>query len=353
MKRKWLWILPGAVLLAMVLVALPGPAQETGQTLQRAKALRQAELAKLQAERARIELDLEALDRDLARELAGLELGDAEEFAELEKEIAQELAYGKYGNTAFWVSADDDERGWLGVSISEVTADKAKELKLPAERGVLLTDVEADSPAAKAGLKSGDVITEFNGQRLEGTAQFTRLVRETPAGRTAQITYWRDGRSQSISVQLGERRSAFKMGPRDFDFKFEMPQLDRLRALPEIRAFSLLGGRPLLGIDAEDLSGQLGTYFGAPDGEGVLVRSVNEGSPAEKAGLKAGDVITQVNGERVRTTSDLREKLRAVTEKKTVVLGVLRNRSQVSVNVEIEPPKPVERKRIVSRRVLL
>jgi len=353
MKRKWLWILPGAVLLAMVLVALPGPAQETGQTLQRAKALRQAELAKLQAERARIELDLEALDRDLARELAGLELGDAEEFAELEKEIAQELAYGKHGNTAFWVSADDDERGWLGVSISEVTADKAKELKLPAERGVLLTDVEADSPAAKAGLKSGDVITEFNGQRLEGTAQFTRLVRETPAGRTAQITYWRDGRSQSISVQLGERRSAFKMGPRDFDFKFEMPQLDRLRALPEIRAFSLLGGRPLLGIDAEDLSGQLGTYFGAPDGEGVLVRSVNEGSPAEKAGLKAGDVITQVNGERVRTTSDLREKLRAVTEKKTVVLGVLRNRSQVSVNVEIEPPKPVERKRIVSRRVLL
>ena len=353
MKRKWLWILPGAVLLAMVLVALPGPAQETGQTLQRAKALRQAELAKLQAERARIELDLEALDRDLARELAGLELGDAEEFAELEKEIAQELAYGKHGNTAFWVSADDDERGWLGVSISEVTADKAKELKLPAERGVLLTDVEADSTAAKAGLKSGDVITEFNGQRLEGTAQFTRLVRETPAGRTAQITYWRDGRSQSISVQLGERRSAFKMGPRDFDFKFEMPQLDRLRALPEIRAFSLLGGRPLLGIDAEDLSGQLGTYFGAPDGEGVLVRSVNEGSPAEKAGLKAGDVITQVNGERVRTTSDLREKLRAVTEKKTVVLGVLRNRSQVSVNVEIEPPKPVERKRIVSRRVLL
>jgi len=353
MKRKWIWILPGVALLAMVLVALPGPAQETGETLRRAKTLRRAELAKLQAERAGIELDVAALERGLARELAGVELIEAEELAVLEQEIAQEMAHGKHGSAAFWVGTDDDERGWLGVSISEVTADKAKELKLPAERGVLLTDVEADSPAAKAGLKSGDVITEFNGQKVEGTAQFSRLVRETPAGRTAQITYWRDGRSQSISVQLGERRSAFKVGPRDFDFKFEMPQLDRLRVLPEIRAFSLLAGRPVLGIDAEDLSGQLGTYFGAPEGEGVLVRSVNEGSPAEKAGLKAGDVITQVNGERVKTISDLREKLRAGSEKKTVALGVLRNRSQVSVNVEIEAPKPVERKRLVSRRVLL
>ncbi len=350
MKRNWLWILPGAALLAMVLVALPGPAQEPDKTLRRAQALREAELAKLQAERAGIERELEALNRDLARSVVELELGEAEDLAELEYEIAQELAHGKHGTTGFWVS--DDDRGWLGVSISEVSADKAKELKLPAERGVLLTDVEANSPAAKAGLKSGDVITEFSGQRVEGTAQFARLVRETPGGRTAQITYWRDGRSQTISVQLGERRSAYDLG-RDFNFKFEMPQLDRLRVLPEIRAFGMLGGRPRLGIDAEDLSGQLGTYFGAPEGEGVLVRSVNEGSPAEKAGLKAGDVITQVNGERVKTVSELREKLRAAEEKKVVALGVLRNRSQVSVNVEIEPPRPVERRRVVSRRVLL
>jgi S1-C subfamily serine protease len=308
MKNKWFWILPVAALLA---IALPGPA---------------------------------------AQELAARKVIRAELLAAIEQEVARERELAQ-GATGFWFS-DDDDRGWLGVSISEVTADKAKELKLPAERGVLLTDVEADSPAAKAGLKSGDVITEFNGQKVEGTAQFRRFVRETPAGRTVQLTYWRDGRSQTASVQLGQARSAFHMRPKDFNFHFQMPQLDRLRVMPELKLFSM--GRPLLGIDAEDLSGQLGGYFGAPDGEGVLVRSVNEGSPAEKGGLKAGDVITQVNGERVKSVSDLREKLRAGAEKKTFALGVLRNRSQVTVNVEIEPPKPaVDRKRIVSRRVLL
>jgi len=314
MKNKyWFWILPVAALLAIALVALPGPA---------------------------------------AQELAARKVIRAELLAAIEQEVARERELAQ-GATGFWFS-DDDDRGWLGVSISEVTADKAKELKLPAERGVLLTDVEADSPAAKAGLKSGDVISEFNGQKVEGTAQFRRFVRETPAGRSVQLTYWRDGRSQTASVTLGQARSAFRVMPKDFNFKFEMPQLDQLLVLPELSGRSLFMGRPLLGIDAEDLSGQLGAYFGAPDGEGVLVRSVNEGSPAEKGGLKAGDVITQVNGERVKSVSDLREKLRAGAEKKTFALGVLRNRSQVTVNVEIEPPKPaVDRKRIVSRRVLL
>ena len=354
MKNKWFWILPVAALLAIALVALPGPAaQDIRQELRRAEASIRAKLARLQAEKSRIKSDVSAQKREIEAEVAAAlaveQAALAEELAAIEQEVAGERVLTQ-GATGFWFS-DDDDRGWLGVSISEVTADKAKELKLPAERGVLLTDVEADSPAAKAGLKSGDVITEFNGQKVEGTAQFSRLVRETPAGRTVQLTYWRDGRSQSASVQLGQARSAFHMRPKDFNFHFEMPQLDRLRVLPELKLFSM--GRPLLGIDAEDLSGQLGGYFGAPEGEGVLVRSVNEGSPAEKGGLKAGDVITQVNGERVKTVSDLREKLRAGAEKKTFALGVLRNRSQVTVNVQIEQPKPVERKRLVSRRVLL
>jgi len=69
----------------------------------------------------------------------------------------------------------------------------------------------------------------------------------------------------------------------------------------------LFGGQPRLGIDAEEISGQLGAFFGAPDGEGILVRDVNSGSPAEKAGVKAGDVITSLNGERIRTVGELRE----------------------------------------------
>ena len=111
----------------------------------------------------------------------------------------------------------------------------------------------------------------------------------------------------------------------------------------------LAGGGPRLGIDAEDLSGQLGAYFGAPDGEGVLVRSVNSGSAAEKAGVKSGDVITSLDGDRIRSVGDLREKLADKREDKTVKLGVLRNKSETSLTVEMPPP-PAKSLGIVSRR---
>jgi S1-C subfamily serine protease len=92
--------------------------------------------------------------------------------------------------------------GYLGLITQEITADKAKELKLRAVRGVFVTDIVADSPAAKAGMKKGDVVTEYDGQVVEGMLQLGRLVRETPPGRTAKVSVWRDGRSESFSVQL-------------------------------------------------------------------------------------------------------------------------------------------------------
>jgi serine protease Do len=236
-----------------------------------------------------------------------------------------------------------------------VTSDKAKELKLNAERGVVLGKIVADSPAAKAGLKENDVVTEINGQRVEGAAQFRRMIHEIPAGRSIQLNVWRDGRSQTISATLGkseERRRAMKMmAPTPGAFAFRMPEIPEIPSMEWNGNMLIGGGQPRLGIDAEDISGQLGTFFGAPDGEGILVREVNSGSPAEKAGVKAGDVITSLNGERLRTVGELREKLSAKRDEKdrTVKLGVLRNKSEISLNVEL--PAPVARtKRIVSRR---
>src|SRR6266851_7122487 len=204
---------------------------------------------------------------------------------------------------------DGDGTGWLGVETHEVTTEKAKELKLPAERGVVLGKIVPASPAAKAGLKENDVVTEMNGQRIEGTAQFRRMVHEIPAGRTVQLTVWRDGRSQTLNVTLGkseERRHAFRMRtPAPGTFAFRMPEFPEIPSM-DWNGSIFLGGQPRLGIDAEDLNGQRGTFFGAPDGEGILVREVNPGSPAEKAGVKAGDVITSLNGERIRTVGELR-----------------------------------------------
>jgi serine protease Do len=245
------------------------------------------------------------------------------------------------------------EGSWLGVETGEVTGEKAKELNLPAERGVLLGKILPDSPASKAGLKENDVVTEINGQRVEGTAQFRRMIREIPAGRAVQLTVWHDGRARQLTATLGkadgEHSNSFHAAPGAF--AFTLPEVSELAQLPEIEFDGALQGmnsRQRLGIDAEDLSGQLGNYFGAPDGEGVLVQDVNGGSAAEKAGLKAGDVIVSLNGERLRTVGDLRAKLATRESDKagSVKLGVIRNKTEMSVTVEL-PAAPRSRKTIL------
>jgi S1-C subfamily serine protease len=247
--------------------------------------------------------------------------------------------------------------GWLGVGVSEISADNAKELKLPAERGALLGKVVPDSPAAKAGLKQGDVITEINGQRIEGTAQFRRMIREIPVGRTAQLTVWRDGRAQNIGVTIEKSDMRSGAVPMTMatpgNFAFAMPEVHAFAEIPEmgdVENFAMFrSAQPRLGIDAENLEGDFGNYFGAPDGEGILVRSVFENTPAAKAGMKAGDVITSVNGERVRSISELREKLIAGKDAKKMKLGLLRNKAELSVNVEV-PPAPKHQEHHFSQR---
>jgi S1-C subfamily serine protease len=248
---------------------------------------------------------------------------------------------------------DDEGPSWLGIETREVTSDTVKELKLPAERGVVVGRVAPNSPAAKAGLKENDVITELDGQRVEGSSQFRRMIREIPAGRTVQLTIWRDGQSQTLSATLAQAEENHRawMGTQPGAFAFRMPELKDLPdvgELPDIPSIDLNGdvmeifpgAHPRLGIDAEDIGGQLGAYFGAPEGEGILVRNVNSGSPAEKAGLKAGDVITSFNGDRIRSLGDLREKLAGKNDDKPVTLGVLRNKSHMTLSVGLPPRAP-------------
>jgi serine protease Do len=291
--------------------------------------------------------DHERMLRDLRTNLAGHQ-DQIRRYSREWAEQARALAGAWQDGPAILI--EDGESGWLGISISEVTAEKAKELKLPAERGVLVSDVEADSAAARAGLKNGDVITEFNGQRVEGTVQFRRMVRETLAGRTVPVTVWREGRSQTLQVEMGSRQA--QMRSRLRDRIFVEPDI---RIAPEVRVaprIQIFGSRtPSLGINGEDLEGELGKYFNAPDGEGVLVKQVLEGTPAEKAGLKAGDVITHIEGERIKSVSDLRATMREKREAKSVKVDILRRGSAMSLNVEIEQPKPPAPRRVTARRV--
>jgi S1-C subfamily serine protease len=267
-------------------------------------------------------------------------------------ELAQEKSEEVQGPSVF-TSNDEDGSGWLGVEIGEVTAEKAKDLKLTAQRGVVVMDVEPDGPAAKAGLKENDVITQYDGQVVEGTVQFRRLVRETPTGRTVALVISRNGVTQNVSVELGERSAFFekrlKGKMRDFDnaFAFSMPSQDFTVAIPPVDSRT-----PALGINAEDLSGQLGSYFGAPDGTGVLIREVRSGTAAAKAGLQAGDVIIKVDGKPVRTLADLRVVLRDKSDQKSVTLGIIRKTAEMSVTVGIERPQPSESSHVVRRAEL-
>jgi serine protease Do len=241
-----------------------------------------------------------------------------------------------------------DGGSWLGAGIEEVNADKAKELKLPAERGVVLGKIVPESPAAKAGLKESDVVTEINGQRVEGTEQFRRMIREIPAGRSVQFSVWRDGRSQTVSVTIGKSElrpdrtlgGAIVAPAAPGNFAFRMPDMPDMGQVFMSGPMTL--SRTRLGIDAENLDGDFGNYFGAPDGEGILVRGVFPDTPAAKAGLKVGDVITSMNGERIRSIGELRSKMAEKTQEKSMKLGIVRNKAQLSLSVEL--PAPAEKK---------
>lgn len=350
MNTRNVLITGGVAAVSLALVAWPAPPANSQSPCQA-----DSSIARLEQKLEQLQAKLEGRDDEGAK-LAGLRARLA----------AAQLALAQHRQAtnqleAFPALAGDDDgsvglldgegASWLGVELREVTSETAKDLKLPAERGVVVSSVVPDSPAAKAGLKENDVVTEINGQHVEGAIQFRRMIREIPAGRAVQLTLWRDGHAQTLSVTLGkgeERHQSFKVftpGPgAPGGFTFNMPEIPMVPPMEWDGSRLLMGGQPRLGIDAEDLNGQLGTFFGAPDGEGILVREVNPGSPADKAGVKAGDVITSVNGERVRTVGDLREKLaakRGAKEKdqaQNVKLGVLRNKSEVSLTVELPAP---------------
>lgn len=217
---------------------------------------------------------------------------------------------------------------FIGVGIQEINSDRAKTLKLPEEAGVEITRVDSDSPAEKAGLKTGDVVLQFNGQKVEGIEQFSRQVRETPAGREVKLEIFRNGAPQTVAVKVGQRTL-----PRVTQPLIQPSLPGGLGRLPDVPRSFLSWRSPMLGVEAESLDGQLADYFGVK--EGVLVRSVLKGSAAEKAGIKAGDVITRVDDSKIATPADISSRLRSV-QGKTVPVALMRDRKEVSVSVTVE-----------------
>jgi S1-C subfamily serine protease len=234
----------------------------------------------------------------------------------------------------------------IGVSIRDV--DPA-DTKAGQAGGVLIEEVTADSPAAQAGVKKGDVIVEFDGERVRSARQFSRLVQETVPGRKVQAVAMRDGQRTTLTVEPREHSMARLFGDfdrlRDLDLSIARvpappvpprparPAPAPMPMLPDMDAFVWTSGN-VLGITTGDLSPQLAEYFGAK--EGVLVNSVTDDSAAAKAGLKAGDVVTAINGTTVARPSELRREIQRLRAGDAFTLQVMRDKKPQTVKGTVE-----------------
>ena len=228
---------------------------------------------------------------------------------------------------------------FLGVHVEDVTKENMGTYGMRDVRGVGVTDIVKDSPAEKAGLRKGDVILGFNGESVTSTRKLHRLVSESSADQSVRLTISRGGSEQEVTATLSKRQGTGMLNARireDIKQKIEKMKVE----MPKIKSANgawifNTGSYRRIGIATQTLTKQLADYFGVS--EGILVTSVNDNSPAAKAGLKAGDVITAVDGEKVASPGDIS---RAIGKKQdgTVTLTVVRDRNTRSVIVTPEKP---------------
>ena len=226
----------------------------------------------------------------------------------------------------------------IGVSVRDVTAEDAARAKVGDGGGVFVDEVRESTPAARAGFRTGDIIVEFDGERVRSARQLTRLVRETPPGRQVTAIVQRDGSRQTLKVAPEERTSVDVQrfpniaGSVNGEVITRVPNFDFNVEIPRI----VLSPRRL-GMQLSPIGNQLAEYFGVK--QGVLVSSVDADSPAARAGLKAGDVITAVNGRDVRNASDLSSAVNRTDPEGTLELRVTRERKELTLKATM-PPAP-------------
>jgi serine protease Do len=247
---------------------------------------------------------------------------------------------------------------YLGVSVMDVDAAKVKALKLKEDRGAEITGIDNSGPAAKAGVKVGDVVLEYNGQPVQDSEQLQHLVRETLPGHEVKLSVWRNGAAQTVAATIENRRMAMIEGEPWFAVPMPAPQARPMPPMPpmppsgeppmsstwpnfgnmpnvdfDIPRIQTIMQNSALGIAGEPLGDeqQFAEFFGVKDG--VLVKAVDSNSPAEHAGIKAGDVIVKVGDTRVGSLRELSTALRAMRSKATYTLIVVRNKKETPVTV--------------------
>jgi serine protease Do len=224
----------------------------------------------------------------------------------------------------------------VGISARDLRSDESA--KLSGQGGVVVESVREGSPAARAGMKTGDIIVEFDGEHVRSLRQLARLIQETPANRTVRSVVVRDGSRMTLEISP-EASSRLQFNGTVPDIR---PQIERgLRALPRGFAFDLDAprGRPpvartgRLGVSISPLTDQLATFFGVKSG--VLISGVQSDSPAARAGLKAGDVIIAINGRNVDDPLDVTEQVRSAGPGSSLDIRISRDKKEMTIKVTL------------------
>lgn len=245
-------------------------------------------------------------------------------------------------------------QSYLGVDVRDVTEDQVSVLKLKEAKGAEVMRVDHDGPAGKMGLRTHDVVMQMNGTAIEGQEQIRRMMHETPPGHAVVLVISRDGQQMTVTAQMADRNeverqaweqhvtsSAALPGPQapvsglpgEDEATLVGPGSGGGVPVPGSRYGKSFMGTLLMttptytGVMLERMSSQLATFFGAPVGSGLLVRSVAENSPAAMAGLRAGDVVVRANSRGVGTMTDW---AKAIHEAKgrPVTVVVMRDRAE-------------------------
>jgi len=243
-------------------------------------------------------------------------------------------------------------QGYLGVLVSDVDSDSASRFKLKEARGAVITLIDHDAPAAQVGLRVNDVVIEMNGQAIEGSEQFGRMMREVPAGHKVSLVISRDGAIQTISVQLADRKKMEndvwnKLGSADAGAYSDpqgmsiLPSGGTASDVPSSRGFHMpfVGGTLNVGALVEPLTSQMAEYLGVSNG--LMVKQVARKGEAAAAGFKAFDVILKVGTESISTISDWDRALRA-NQGKPVQVTILRDRKQQTLTLQVDSKRKSE-----------
>jgi predicted metalloprotease with PDZ domain len=234
-------------------------------------------------------------------------------------------------------------QGYMGVLVGDLDSDSAAKLKLKDLRGAVVTLIDHDAPAAQAGVRVNDVVLQVNGQAVEGAEQFTRMLRDVPAGRSVSLVISRDGAVQTIAVQLADRKKmehdVWNRLDNGGDSTTSAPGMGILSGgsgdVPSSGFHIPFVGTSTLnvGVLVEPLAAQMADYLGIQGG--LMIKQVARKSEAAAAGLKAFDVILKVGADGISTTADWDRALRA-NQGKPVQLTILRDRKQQTVTLQVD-----------------